>query len=97
MNTDVFDLRTVILKILSRSPKHGYQLAKDIQKELQWKPSLGGIYPVLEELEKNGFILGHEIVEHGRFKKIYSVTPKGKEELEKVNKRFDKFKRFMDK
>ncbi len=92
----MFDLRTVILKILSKSPKHGYQLVKDIEKTLERKTSLGGVYPILNELEKNGYIIGHEMVEYGRFKKVYSLTEKGKEELKRIEKRFYKFKRFME-
>lgn len=96
MDNDLLDLRTIILKMLSKSPKHGYELVKEIEENLDWKPSLGGIYPVLKELEKKGLILGHEMVEYGRFKKVYSLTSKGKEELQKIENNFWKFKRFME-
>lgn len=92
----MLDLRAIVLKILSISPKHGYQLVKDIEKKLDKKVSLGGIYPILNELETKGLIIGHEMVQYGRFKKVYSLTPKGKEKLDKIEATFNKFKRFME-
>lgn len=96
MESTLLDLRTVILKILSESPKHGYQLVKEISERLNWTPSIGGIYPVLKELETKGFILGHEMVEFGRFKKVYTLTDKGREELSRIEKSFKTFKQFME-
>ncbi|MBD3312064.1 hypothetical protein GF352_01255 [archaeon] len=92
----MLELKTIVIKILSKSPKHGYQLVKDIEKKLGKKVSLGGIYTILNELEEKGLIRGHEMVEFGRFKKVYSVTPKGKEVLEKLENKFKKYKRFME-
>lgn len=95
MASTLLDLREIVLKILAKSPKHGYQLAKEIETHLGQSPSLGGLYPLLKDLETKGLIIGHEIVEYGRFKKIYSLTQKGKEEVTKIDKRFDKIKKFM--
>jgi len=97
MPSSLLDLKEIILKILSKSPKHGYQLAKEISEQLELNPSLGGLYPILKDLETNGLILGHEIVEYGHFKKVYSLTTKGKEEVAKIEKRFSMFRKFMEK
>ena len=96
MNKDLFDLRAVILKVLSESAKHGYQLVKDIEVKLNWKPSLGGIYPILKDLESKGLVRGHEMVEFGRFKKIYKLTDKGREELEDIERSFKTLRLFME-
>lgn len=96
MNKSMIDLRTVILKILSESPKHGYSLVKEIDKRLGWKPSLGGIYPILKELEDGDIIRGHEMVEYGRFKKVYKLTKKGEEEYKRVERNFRALSKFMD-
>jgi DNA-binding PadR family transcriptional regulator len=96
MNKPPIDLRTIILKILSVSPKHGYSLVKEINKRLGWKPSLGGIYPILGDLEKDGLILGHEMVEFGRFKKVYKLTNKGIEEFKRLEREFKALKIFME-
>lgn len=95
MNKSMIDLRTVILKILSESPKHGYSLVKEINKKLGWKPSLGGIYPILKDLEEEGIIVGHEMVEYGRFKKVYKLTKKGQKEYERVERNFRALSKFM--
>ncbi|VVB75556.1 Transcriptional regulator PadR-like family protein [Candidatus Tiddalikarchaeum anstoanum] len=90
------DLKDMILKILSKSPKHGYQLAKELSVVLEKEISIGGMYPILKELEEKGLILGHDMVEFGRFKKVYKLTSKGRKEVEKVDKHFKLIKKIME-
>ena len=73
-------LRLLILKLLKESEKTGYDLIKIIEKETGWKPSPGSIYPVLNELAKKNLI---KVREEGR-KKIYILTSKGLNELNKI-------------
>ncbi len=96
MSLDLLDLKDIIIKILSKSPKHGYDLSKEISNNLQMKPSLGGLYPILKALKIKGFIKSNEVIESGRLKKIYSLTTKGQEELKSIEERFKHIKNFMD-
>lgn len=78
------NLKLLVLNILSRHPVHGYGLFKELQRIYNWKPSCGTLYPVLSEFEEKGYISGKETVDCGRFKKIYSLTDKGKERLKEM-------------
>ncbi|VVB76302.1 Transcriptional regulator PadR-like family protein [Candidatus Tiddalikarchaeum anstoanum] len=75
------NLKFLVLHILSAGPIHGYGLFKELEKSYKWRPSCGTLYPVLNTLEKDSLITSSETVECGRFKKIYSITPKGIEAL----------------
>jgi DNA-binding PadR family transcriptional regulator len=63
--------------MLSRAPKNGAEIMDDIEKMSWggWRPSPGSIYPLLEEMTKDGLIQKRE---DGR----YEITEKGKSEAE---------------
>lgn len=71
------ELRVVILDILSRSASHGYELIKAIENLTQgnYSPSPGVVYPTLDALQAQGFIIIDE-EENGR-KKI-AITESGR-------------------
>lgn len=52
------DVRAAALLLLAESPAHGYHLIQQIavRSEGAWSPSPGSIYPVLQQLEDEGFI-----------------------------------------
>jgi len=81
---DAGDVKLVILRLLSEQPSYGYQLIKTMEQRLWggYTPSAGVIYPTLTMLEEEG--LAAASMENG--KKVYSVTPEGKEYLQ-ANKR----------
>ncbi|MDU7198775.1 PadR family transcriptional regulator [Phytobacter diazotrophicus] len=70
------ELRLVILDILTRNASHGYELIKEIETLTQgnYTPSPGVIYPTLDLLQDQQFIIIHE--EDGGRKKI-AITPEG--------------------
>lgn len=70
-------LDIIILELLHDSPKHGYKTIAEIHKQFGVMLSPGTVYPLLYELEKVGWV---EIVEVKR-KKVYSLTPKGTNDL----------------
>lgn len=79
----IIDLKFAILKIISKSPMHGYVISKTLEEKLNKKTSPGSLYPALNALEKDDLITSTSTVEHGKFKKIYMLTPKGKEFMRK--------------
>src|SRR5439155_2937646 len=67
-------LRPWVLNILRRSPKNGAEIMDEIENMSQgwWRPSPGSVYPMLEEMVKDGLI---EKRDDGR----YEITTKAKE------------------
>ena len=67
-------LKVAVMKILVKSPQSGYSLMSHLGKLTGKKPSAGSLYPILDELKKNGFV---KSVPKKR-KIIYSLTASGK-------------------
>ena len=67
----------LILSILHRSKKHGYQLALEIEEksEGRFKFNHGTLYPILHKLEKEGIIKSEK---DGAFKRFYPVMTKNR-------------------
>lgn len=74
-------LRLYLLKLLEESPRHGYEVIRLLQDRFLgvYSPSPGTIYPRLARLESEGLVT-HEVI---KGKKVYSLTDKGREELER--------------
>ncbi|MGP8329771.1 MAG: PadR family transcriptional regulator [Methanosarcinaceae archaeon] len=76
------------LILLTEKPRYGYEIIKAIEKKTNKKPSQGIIYPILHELEMNGFVEAQwHMEEKGPSRKYYSITDKGHEEFERVHKK----------
>ena len=72
----------LILASLQRGPKHGYQLAVEIEERSSGMFSFnhGTLYPILHRLEKNGLIAGDWSRDGGgRKRKSYDLTRAGRE------------------
>lgn len=78
-------LRYAILNILQERPLHGYEIIKTVETRTKglWRPSPGSVYPTLTELVKDGFLEKKE----EKDKEVYSLTPKGREELKSLETR----------
>ncbi|MCD6156783.1 MAG: helix-turn-helix transcriptional regulator [Euryarchaeota archaeon] len=77
--------KLIILKILlKKGPKTGYELVKEIERITGgfWRPSPGGVYPLLSSLEEQGLI--ECCGEEGR--KVYKITDLGKVKIEEFKK-----------
>src|SRR5690349_473122 len=74
-------LRLYLLKLLEESPRHGYEVIRLLQDRFLgvYSPSPGTIYPRLARLEEEGLVT-HELV---KGKKVYTITDKGRAELER--------------
>lgn len=73
------DLKYVILQLLSEKPMHGYEVMRALEQESGgcYSASPGSVYPTLQMLEDQGYIVGEE--KEG--KKVYSITEEGREFL----------------
>jgi PadR family transcriptional regulator PadR len=71
----------LILACLEDGPRHGYQIALDIEEKGlgYFRFNHGTLYPILHKLEKDGLIKGTwSDAGEGRKRKSYTLTAKGR-------------------
>ncbi len=85
-------LRILVLKHLSVKPRAGYGLIKDIYEHTGWKPSYGSVYPLLDQLKREGLVKAEE---DGK-KKVYHLTQKGKEAADAISFNHDEVVKQLD-
>ena len=73
----------LVLSSLREEPKHGYQIALDVDTESNrlFRFRHGTLYPILHRLEGEGLIRGSWSKEGGRRKKVYSLSAAGRQHL----------------
>ena len=73
-------IRVAVLILLSKKPHHGYEIMKEIKDKTKgfWKPTAGGVYPILRDLEKAEYIKGEWSSQKNRKIKVYEITETGK-------------------
>ena len=74
----------VILGMVNLAPRSGYEIKAfaDQTTRFFWAASYGQIYPELKRLERAGLIEGTSSPQGGRKRKIFEITPAGREELQ---------------
>jgi DNA-binding PadR family transcriptional regulator len=79
-------LRIAVLTLLSRKPRHGYEIMKEIKERTGgfWRPTPGGIYPILQSLEESEYIEGKWDAHQRRKRKIYQITEMGRPVLQQA-------------
>jgi DNA-binding PadR family transcriptional regulator len=79
-------IRIATLILLSKKPHHGYEIMKEIKERTRgfWKPTAGGMYPILKDLQKSGYIQGEWDAKTRRRKKIYKATESGRAVLKRA-------------
>jgi DNA-binding PadR family transcriptional regulator len=79
-------IRIATLILLSKKPHHGYELMKEIRVRTRgfWKPTAGGMYPILKDLQRSGYIQGEWDAKTRRRKKIYKITRSGRTVLKQA-------------
>lgn len=92
------DMKYVILKLLKDKPRHGYEVMKELEEQLQgcYSPSPGTVYPTLQWLEDEGLVVGKDV----DGKKVYEITDAGRRFLEEhrdvVDDIFDRVRETVD-
>jgi DNA-binding PadR family transcriptional regulator len=73
-------IRIAVLILLSKKQNHGYEIMREIKEKTMgfWKPTAGGIYPILQNLEESGYIDGKWVFQKKRKRKTYRITGAGK-------------------
>ncbi|MCW8985380.1 MAG: helix-turn-helix transcriptional regulator [Thermoanaerobaculales bacterium] len=75
----------LILAILGEGPRHGYQLALEIEdrSDGRFRFNHGTLYPILHKLESGGFIDGSWAEPAGKRKRRqYALTSAGRKQLD---------------
>jgi PadR family transcriptional regulator, regulatory protein PadR len=78
-------LDMLILKITALGPIHGYAIAQRIQQISRdfFQLQQGSLYPALHRLEDRGWLKAEwKVTETGREGKFYSLTGKGRKQLQ---------------
>lgn len=84
----------LILAVLGRGERHGYQLALAIEEESggYFRFNHGTLYPILHKLEKAGLIKGRWHPDSpGRKRKSYVLTSRGRNYLERQREAWQEF------
>ncbi len=76
-------LVVIILSVMAQGETHGYDIIRTIERITlgNVKLSPGTLYPLLFIMRREGLIKVVKIDEEGRKKKVYCLTPKGREYL----------------
>jgi DNA-binding PadR family transcriptional regulator len=76
--------RPVMLWLLSRKPRHGYELILEFKRLTGRKLKPAMVYPFLRKLEKGGFAVSEWVKKGKRKLRYYSLTKRGEGLLRKV-------------
>ena len=81
----------LILGTLRDGPKHGYQIAVDVEEESNglFRFRHGTLYPILHRLDEEGWIQGSWSRDGGRRRKVYALTRTGRRYLDGEADRVD--------
>src|SRR4030066_1229740 len=71
-----------LLRMVQAQPLWGYKIKKKVEANFHIKLRHGALYPMLNSLEKKGFLTSQKQTQGGRARKIYSITKEGKEYLQ---------------
>jgi DNA-binding PadR family transcriptional regulator len=87
------DLKYVILDLIKDKPSHGYEIIRALGDRFHgfYTPSAGSVYPTLQLLEDMGHVSSSE--QDG--KRIYTITPEGRQFLKDRGETIDKIKDHM--
>ena len=71
-----------ILRLIQTEPMWGYKIKKQAEAKFGVKLRHGALYPLLNELERKGFLTSQKQKQGGRTRKVYKATAKGEEYVE---------------
>lgn len=87
---NINELQSICLFFLMENPNSGYDLTKIIKKTNAWHASHQQIYRELGKLEGVNFVTFADVPQVGKpDRKVYSITPVGKQALQTYQKSVD--------
>ena len=71
-----------LLRLVQAQPLWGYRIKKKVETDFQVKLRHGALYPMLNSLEKRGFLTSQKQQQGGRARKVYTITKNGRKLLQ---------------
>jgi DNA-binding PadR family transcriptional regulator len=71
-----------ILRLVEEQPMWGYRIKKEVEARFGVTLRHGALYPLLNELEREGFLMSRSQKQGRRMRKVYRPTEKGERYLE---------------
>jgi DNA-binding PadR family transcriptional regulator len=71
-----------LLRLIEAQPQWGYRIKKKVETDFQIKLRHGALYPMLNSLERKGFLISQKQCQGRRVRKVYTATKSGKEYLQ---------------
>jgi DNA-binding PadR family transcriptional regulator len=71
-----------ILRLINATPMWGYKIKKQIEALSGVKLRHGALYPLLNRMEREGFLTSQKQKQGKRTRKVYKITAKGKQYIE---------------
>lgn len=76
--------RPLILWLISKGPIHGYEIIKEVTRLTGRRVKPATVYPLLNRLEAEGFLVSELIEKNQRELRCYRLTEEGKNFLTKM-------------
>lgn len=88
-------LDLLLLAVLAEGARHGYAVIEDLRQRSDEAFDLpeGTVYPALHRLERSGHLSSEWSVVHGRRRRTYRLTDKGRGALGEQRQAWDEFAR----
>jgi PadR family transcriptional regulator PadR len=71
-----------LLRMVQAQPLWGYKIKKNVEANFHIKLRHGALYPMLNRLERKGFLTSQRQTKGGRARKVYTITKNGREYLQ---------------
>jgi len=71
-----------LLRLIQAQPLWGYKIKKKVETDFHIKLRHGALYPMLNFLERKGFLTSQKQHQGERARKVYTITKSGKEYLQ---------------
>ena len=91
-------LDLLLLSTVADAPRHGYAIVEELRRRSSglFELSEGTVYPALYRLERGGLVESRWSSETGRRRRVYSVTRRGRAELERLGREWETFARGVE-
>jgi len=71
-----------LLRMVQAQPLWGYMIKKNVETNFHIKLRHGALYPMLNLLERKGFLTSQKQTKGGRARKVYTITKTGEAYLQ---------------
>jgi PadR family transcriptional regulator PadR len=91
-------LELLVLTALKAGPGHGYSIIRAIRDRSDGEFELleGSLYPALHRLERDRLVTSSWSNVAGRRRRVYKLSPKGRDTLERHERDWRRFERAMN-